>query len=47
MENRRGVSQRVVQRQVLYLARIMHEEWNTDRIVDVEKHDCDEWQNLP
>jgi hypothetical protein len=29
------------------LARIMHEEWNTDRIVDVEKHDCDEWQNLP
>ena len=29
------------------LARIMHEEWNADRIVDREKHDCDEWQNLP
>jgi hypothetical protein len=29
------------------LARIMHEEWNSDRIVDRAKHDCDEWQNLP
>jgi hypothetical protein len=25
----------------------MHEEWNAERVVDGEKHDCDEWQNLP
>ena len=30
-----------------YLARIMHEEWNADRIVDGAMHDCDECQNLP
>jgi len=29
------------------LARIMHEEWNADRIVDGAMHDCDECQNLP
>jgi len=32
---------------VLALARIMHEEWNADRIVDGAMHDCDECQNLP
>jgi len=32
---------------VLFLARIMHEEWNADRIVDGAMHDCDECQNLP
>ena len=31
----------------LDLARIMHEEWNADRIVDGAMHDCDECQNLP
>jgi len=29
------------------LTRIMHEEWNADRIVDGAMHDCDECQNLP
>jgi predicted nucleic acid-binding protein len=28
------------------LACIMHEEWNSNRIVDRAKHDCDECHNL-
>ena len=28
------------------LACIMHEKWNSDRIVDRAKHNCDKWQNL-
>ena len=28
------------------IACIMHEKWNSDRIVDRAKHNCDKWQNL-
>jgi hypothetical protein len=34
------------QRNGYQLACIMHEKWNSDRIVDRAKHNCDKWQNL-